>query len=1055
MLTWLHLSDLHFKASRDWRDSASRDRLLDFLRNEFNRGVPKPDLIFCTGDLAFGAVKGDSLEAQYKHAKTFFDSLLGVCGGEEGNFDKTRLFIVPGNHDVDRSCVDEWSQAGVWEIADSGDEAKFLDLNQKIENEAKEITSATERLAGFRKFVTDYLPHVTLSKSVSCFASTISVKERVIGIAGFNSAWSCSGDEDKDRLLLGAEWQSKYMSRQLPKCAVRIALMHHPIDWVNSHEQGIMKRQLSSDFDFCLHGHLHDQWVVPSDACTVISAGAIGADLDGEFGCNITHLNVESGEAVTHLFKKAKSQDYWCIEPIPPHAPRGEWNFLKKRISESQSLAPIRSNFENNSGEMSISRIQVDGEGLRSRVLAKLSDNLKQALRLFANSPGEFIEPNIAQKPETAKDANDEPFLTADAVLKVRENILLIAPPQFGLTSLSRWLILNAYEKLDEEWGYLDAKRVKSNKNSIEEALQIYCKGVEVDLSRIATIVVDGLRPNDRSHLKLVGDLIELYPKVRLICTQVSDQIAFNENPLAGLLKVACPLYLWTLTRTHIRKTVAAYKAKQSLDDEDSVLNSIARDLDTLNLPRTFLNCMTLLRVSELDFDPQITNRTEIIRRVLSLIFSHDELPSYKNKPDLIDCEAVLGYFCEQLWRTNCYEFGRNEFLLRTQEFCSSQLLDLDVSLLFDILARSRIIDCTGGVFYFRFTYWFCYFIAKRMLHDADFAKFVFLNGEILEHPEIIEFYTGIDRRRDDALRNIADRLKRTNEKIQSAHRLFDVQGAYIKFRWQASPEFISHMEQEVNDGLNTSPATSLEKDSRADQSYDRSKSYDQSYRRGAPDDSLRSLFQLVRAGSTALRNSDYADLELKRELLREITSAWAVFSNILFNVAPRLATDENARFDNIRFVLNPVFGSTKEERLTKLFLSIPSIVASWGAEELYSQRLGPLISDGLKSSTENELTRHQLMLLVILQRPKGWFEKVRGYIGNNKKDAFYLLDIWLALKAEYRFGYVSKVDLDSLSFLIKSIALKHQTGENNPGQKSIQKAGKGLEKFLPDRMVD
>ncbi|WP_163032734.1 hypothetical protein, partial [Pseudomonas viridiflava] len=57
-LVWLHLSDIHFHPKTAWRDNAIREELLDFLKDRFANGLPKPQLVFCTGDIAFGETSG-------------------------------------------------------------------------------------------------------------------------------------------------------------------------------------------------------------------------------------------------------------------------------------------------------------------------------------------------------------------------------------------------------------------------------------------------------------------------------------------------------------------------------------------------------------------------------------------------------------------------------------------------------------------------------------------------------------------------------------------------------------------------------------------------------------------------------------------------------------------------------------------------------------------------------------------------------------------------------------------------------------------------------------
>lgn len=90
-VSWLHVSDFHFKGG----DPYDRDVVLRALVRsvrEFREGGRQADLIFATGDVAFSGRK-----SEYEAATAFFDALLTAAA-----VDKQRLFVIPGNHDVDR-----------------------------------------------------------------------------------------------------------------------------------------------------------------------------------------------------------------------------------------------------------------------------------------------------------------------------------------------------------------------------------------------------------------------------------------------------------------------------------------------------------------------------------------------------------------------------------------------------------------------------------------------------------------------------------------------------------------------------------------------------------------------------------------------------------------------------------------------------------------------------------------------------------------------------------------------------------------------------------------
>lgn len=90
MLRWLHISDLHFN-NDDMSTISLREELPQFLKSS----NLLCDYVFCTGDI----------RTANANSNTFTDEaakyLIDLCAAVGLTTD--RLFIVPGNHDVDRN----------------------------------------------------------------------------------------------------------------------------------------------------------------------------------------------------------------------------------------------------------------------------------------------------------------------------------------------------------------------------------------------------------------------------------------------------------------------------------------------------------------------------------------------------------------------------------------------------------------------------------------------------------------------------------------------------------------------------------------------------------------------------------------------------------------------------------------------------------------------------------------------------------------------------------------------------------------------------------------
>ncbi|RQP94652.1 hypothetical protein DF107_35125 [Burkholderia stagnalis] len=317
-LVWLHLSDIHFHPKTDWRDSHVRQELLDFLQAGFSDGsLLRPHLAFCTGDIAFGETSGAPLKQQYEEAARFFDELLKCCG-----LPRERLFMVPGNHDVNRREILNDQQARLIEMAKKPRE-HVTAINQRFDSGSKDHRSAMERLREYGQFVQSYRPELH-REDYHLYARLLDVEGWRVGVAGFNSAWSCAGPEDDRHVWLGGQWQFNYMAHGLRGADLKIGLIHHPFDWLNAVEHPEAEQRASKDLHFLLHGHTHTAWVRPTDNCVQVAAGATGADTPDQFGINLTRLNPVTGECCTHLYTY---QQGWVIAPVAKHAPNGQWRF--------------------------------------------------------------------------------------------------------------------------------------------------------------------------------------------------------------------------------------------------------------------------------------------------------------------------------------------------------------------------------------------------------------------------------------------------------------------------------------------------------------------------------------------------------------------------------------------------------------------------------------------------------------------------------------------------------------------------------------------------------
>jgi len=286
--SWLHVSDIHFRPDNDWKDNQPRQKLLETLESEFTeKRTPKVDAIFCTGDIAYGELSTSPLKEQYESARVFFDELRSVC-----KVAADRLFIVPGNHDIDRGAINGMAHTTLQNWADNSHE-HWGRMNAEFARQTADIKSHLKKLDQYVDFAQSYAPHCVGRGKSAHYAHVFEHENLRIAVAGLNSAWACSGSEkgDKDRVWIAAKAQLDSIAAQTKDVDLRIALMHHPLDWLPQADKSWAEQRLSSDYDFFLHGHTHDLTVTAGQSLFTIRSGATCADTPVEFGFNMVHID--------------------------------------------------------------------------------------------------------------------------------------------------------------------------------------------------------------------------------------------------------------------------------------------------------------------------------------------------------------------------------------------------------------------------------------------------------------------------------------------------------------------------------------------------------------------------------------------------------------------------------------------------------------------------------------------------------------------------------------------------------------------------------------------
>jgi len=658
-----------------------------------------------------------------------------------------------------------------------------------------------------------------------------------------------------------------------------------------------------------------------------------------------------------------------------------------------------------------------------------------------------WIDRDLASVPETSPDRDAVTTISCGEVAKSPRSCVIRSPKQFGLTCLGRFLALEYFRENDTGAALVmtDVSGMPHHREGIIAHIETRCKELQIEKKSIAGFILDnwGGDKGDRRLLRELKNAYQGLPTIVLAgiddCRQIAE--AMQTEDAAELPT----LYLWSLSRARIRELTTKYLQGMDNLDDDLVTKKVTEDIDGLNIHRTPLNCLLILKLAEQAFDESPVNRTEMIGRVLFLLFyQYSKIPRYAARPDLKDCEFALGYFCEWLLRGGKKSFSKSEFYQKVQEYCDKQILDLDIEILFAFLVSENIFVRKGLEFEFRFTYWLYFFAAHRMHHDSNFRGFILSERRYSAFPEIIEFYAGIDRMRTDAIVQLTQDMDAMDADFLQRTGMPSDFSPFKNILWVPTEEGVEQLKKQLSDSLAESALPSAVKDAIADVGYDRAKPYDQALAKFIEESSLIQMIQAMKGAARALRNSDHVSPTAKAQLLERVIRCWVRVCQILVVLSPVLAEQKEARFEGINFCLDKTFDSytTQTARWKALINAVVSNVILWYHQDIFSRKMGALFSNFVQDHP-SELGELLILMVMVKQRPPGWEKKLEYFIIREHKNSFPLSRIYVALWQEFKLSFSTERTRQQLRHLAGMAVAKHLTGAKHPNPKLVEQAAK------------
>ncbi|MBU7582193.1 MAG: SIR2 family protein [Nostoc sp. TH1S01] len=328
-ITWLHLSDWHQKG-KEFDRQVVRDALIRDIeeRDKISLDLAKIDFIIFSGDVAYSGKKEEYVAAR----ENLFEPLLEATG-----LSAERLFIVPGNHDLDRSAFDLLPNSIL----------KPFESNEQVKNwltNKKKCDRLREPFEAYREFVTQYT-HQTQPDYSSI--RRLQIQGKRVALLGLNSALMAGrtnerGEVNDEGKLIVGEPQLYDALHKIASDEVRIAVLHHPLELLTEFERDLITKRLqyNDGCHFLLCGHQHKakayQVTGTTGNCVIIPAGSSYSNRDYHNGYNFVHLDFVTSKGIVYLRRWDYDDNYWCKHTAMSH----EDGYITFEIPQKKIKAP-------------------------------------------------------------------------------------------------------------------------------------------------------------------------------------------------------------------------------------------------------------------------------------------------------------------------------------------------------------------------------------------------------------------------------------------------------------------------------------------------------------------------------------------------------------------------------------------------------------------------------------------------------------------------------------------------------------------------------------------
>jgi len=712
-----------------------------------------PDLILLTGDLIS---KGENASEEFKLVSNeLVEPLLSALKKTQDH-----LFVIPGNHEVDRKRTSKELELGLSHRLSSAE--AFEEYYQEALSEQAGFVALREKLSGYAGFAKSYRSQFSLHNCFFFDSYKVPIGKINVGIVGLNSAWRCSGyGSDAGRLVVGQKIIND-AAASVSECELKLALCHHPFKMLTEWDERLVQRSVAREFDMLLTGHIHESEMAHFQQTFggfyVSTCGSLNGGKNFNF---YSFIEIDLGnETVTCNLRK------W-------YSDRAEWD----QETEKGAGGVIRfENFKSNNPEIA-ERIAM--HELREKLINRsrsgpIINPLEGIVQLSLRDV--FVDPLIGDTPSFGSEGDNAKHFSITDLLNTPENLVFFGRPEFGKS-----LLLGFCETfiLTNEVLFNDSLPVllqfddlpKNNPKGIIHLIR-RSLGELVTEARILKYLERGsmiillddfndVRATDAAKKAAVfAEFYNSFPKCRYIlsATEHLSQTYHTESLKWGPAFTASSYFIRSFNTGKIRQLLIKIDSSKALNIEH-MLEQILFYIEQLHIPVTPLAVTLFIGVLFRDRSKKnIQNEAYLVENYLETILEKLNPDDKRGELDFREKESFLAQIAFRMLELNVQKFDTNDFEREKLSYFDELDEDVPDPGVFDSFFKNGILKKEDGAVMFKLRFWFDFFIAKAMEKDEARKQIVLNRPDYLRFATALAYKAGLSRNDGNLLAEIDSR---------------------------------------------------------------------------------------------------------------------------------------------------------------------------------------------------------------------------------------------------------------------------------------------------------